>query len=75
MQNHWIKKCEIFQDDNSTGRVGPPLQGVQVKLIDWDEGNYRVTDLPNPRGLFSLLFQFRLGLVVTVVLVAAVAQW
>ena len=40
----------LFQDDNSTGRVGPPLQGVQVRLIDWDEGNYRVTDSPHPRG-------------------------
>jgi hypothetical protein len=40
----------FLQDDNSTGRVGPPLQGVQVKLIDWEEGNYRVTDQPRPRG-------------------------
>ena len=36
-------------DENSTGRTGPPLQGVLVKLIDWDEGNYKVTDNP-PRG-------------------------
>ena len=43
----------LFQDDNSTGRVGPPLQGIQVKLIDWEEGNYRVSDLPNPRGSFE----------------------
>ena len=45
-----LKSGLLFQDDNSTGRVGPPLQGVQVKLIDWEEGNYRVTDLPHPRG-------------------------
>ena len=39
-------------DENSTGRTGPPLQGVLVKLIDWDEGNYKVTDNP-PRGKFQ----------------------
>jgi long-chain acyl-CoA synthetase len=37
-------------DDWSTGSAGPPLQGVMIKLINWDEGNYRVTDQPNPRG-------------------------
>jgi len=42
--------CTIMDsDDNSTSRTGPPLQGVLVKLIDWDEGNYRITDNP-PRG-------------------------
>jgi len=42
--------CTIMDsDENSTGRTGPPLQGVLVKLIDWDEGNYRVSDSP-PRG-------------------------
>jgi long-subunit acyl-CoA synthetase (AMP-forming) len=29
--------CTIMDsDENSTGRTGPPLQGVLVKLIDWD---------------------------------------
>jgi long-chain acyl-CoA synthetase len=37
-------------DDWSTGSAGPPLQGVMIKLINWEEGNYRVTDEPNPRG-------------------------
>jgi hypothetical protein len=37
-------------DDNSTGRVGPPLAGVRLKLVNWEEGNYRVTDKPLPRG-------------------------
>ena len=36
--------------DNSTGAVGPPNQGVHIKLINWEEGNYRVTDQPRPRG-------------------------
>ena len=31
------------------GGVGPPLQGVQIKLINWEEGGYRVTD-SQPRG-------------------------
>ena len=38
------------KDESSTGRVGPPLQGVQVRLVNWDEGNYKVTDEPRPRG-------------------------
>eukprot|EP00095_Tigriopus_kingsejongensis_P000185 maker-scaffold41_size498431-snap-gene-0.11 protein:Tk00185 transcript:maker-scaffold41_size498431-snap-gene-0.11-mRNA-1 annotation:"Long-chain-fatty-acid--CoA ligase " len=37
-------------DELSTGRVGPPLQGVEIKLINWDEGNYTVKDSPRPRG-------------------------
>jgi len=37
-------------DELSTGRVGPPMAGMEVKLINWEEGNYRVTDRPNPRG-------------------------
>jgi len=37
-------------DENSTGRVGPPVQNSKLKLVNWEEGNYRVTDKPNPRG-------------------------
>eukprot|EP00088_Acartia_fossae_P008574 TRINITY_DN14113_c1_g1_i4.p1 TRINITY_DN14113_c1_g1~~TRINITY_DN14113_c1_g1_i4.p1 ORF type:complete len:697 (+),score=216.34 TRINITY_DN14113_c1_g1_i4:275-2092(+) len=37
-------------DENSTGRVGPPVQNTRVKLVNWEEGNYRVTDKPHPRG-------------------------
>merc|ERR1719319_171325 len=33
-----------------TGIVGPPCQGVRLRLINWEEGNYRVTDQPRPRG-------------------------
>merc|ERR1719273_1116163 len=36
--------------DVSTGTVGKPMTGLQVKLVDWEEGNYKVTDRPNPRG-------------------------
>ena len=37
-------------EDRSTGRVGPPMAGVEVKLVSWEEGEYRVTDKPRPRG-------------------------
>ena len=37
-------------DEHSTGRVGPPVQGVNIRLENWEEGNYRVTDRPRPRG-------------------------
>ena len=23
---------------------------MKIKLVNWDEGNYRITDKPNPRG-------------------------
>ncbi|XP_045589614.2 long-chain-fatty-acid--CoA ligase 4 [Procambarus clarkii] len=38
------------EDDTSTGHSGGPNLGVLMKLVDWEEGNYRVTDKPNPRG-------------------------
>ena len=37
-------------DENVTGTVGPPVQGVRIQLVNWEEGNYRVTDQPHPRG-------------------------
>lgn len=30
--------------------AGAPLKGVFIRLVDWEEGNYRVTDKPLPRG-------------------------
>ncbi|KAM7253428.1 hypothetical protein ACFE04_026046 [Oxalis oulophora] len=37
-------------DDLSVGRVGAPLPCSFVKLIDWPEGGYLITDKPMPRG-------------------------
>lgn len=44
--------CATIMDsgDLSTGASGPPLQGVKVRLVNWEEGGYRVTDTPLPRG-------------------------
>ena len=36
--------------DVTTGRTGAPLFGAKVRLVDWDEGGYRPTDKPHPRG-------------------------
>jgi len=36
--------------DLSTGRVGPPLQDVNIRLVSWEEGGYRVTDSEGARG-------------------------
>lgn len=36
--------------DFSVGRTGAPLYGCKVRLVDWEEGGYRPTDKPNPRG-------------------------
>lgn len=32
------------------GITGGPLSCCDIKLVNWDEGNYRVTDRPYPRG-------------------------
>ena len=37
------------EHDHLSGRAGAPLRGVLVKLINWEEGNYKVSDHP-PRG-------------------------
>ncbi|KAH7671182.1 long-chain acyl-CoA synthetase protein [Dioscorea alata] len=37
-------------DDTSVGRVGAPLPCSFIKLIDWPEGGYLITDSPMPRG-------------------------
>ncbi|CAG2111382.1 unnamed protein product [Medioppia subpectinata] len=36
--------------DLSTGRIGSPLNGVQIRLVDWPDGHYRAIDQPRPRG-------------------------
>jgi long-chain acyl-CoA synthetase len=42
--------CVTDRHDMSLGRCGAPSSMVDVRLINWDEGNYRVTDKPYPRG-------------------------
>ena len=39
-----------IEDMASTTKVGPPVQGAQIKLVNWEDGGYKVTDKPNPRG-------------------------
>jgi hypothetical protein len=42
----------MFQN-RTTGRAGAPLLNVHIKLVNWEEGNYRVSDKPYPRGEVS----------------------
>merc|ERR1719334_1730351 len=37
-------------EEHSQGSVGPAVQCVHLRLVNWEEGNYRVTDKPHPRG-------------------------
>ncbi|XP_057953262.1 long chain acyl-CoA synthetase 8 [Malania oleifera] len=37
-------------DDLSVGRVGPPLPCCNAKLVSWEEGGYKTSDKPMPRG-------------------------
>lgn len=36
--------------DRSTGRVGAPTTVCDIRLENWEEAGYRVTDTPHPRG-------------------------
>ncbi|XP_077296277.1 acyl-CoA synthetase long-chain isoform X2 [Arctopsyche grandis] len=36
--------------DRSTGRVGAPNTTCDIKLVNWEEGHYRVTNKPYPQG-------------------------
>lgn len=40
----------MSDDDNRTGVAGAPCLNILLKLIDWEEGNYKTTDKPFPRG-------------------------
>ena len=39
-----------MRDFSTTGKCGAPMPGAHIKLVNWEEGNYRVTDKPHPRG-------------------------
>ena len=32
------------------GLCGGPMRGLEVRLVSWEEGGYRITDRPRPRG-------------------------
>lgn len=40
----------MHYDDMTTGRAGVPATVCDIRLVDWDEGKYRVSDKPFPRG-------------------------
>ncbi|CAH0557572.1 unnamed protein product [Brassicogethes aeneus] len=42
--------CVQYYYDKTFGRVGAPCTICDIKLMNWEEGNYRVTDKPYPRG-------------------------
>jgi len=41
--------CQV-PGELSVGNVGGPMAGMEVRLVDWEEGNYKITDKPLPRG-------------------------
>merc|ERR1719192_477819 len=36
--------------DMNVGKVGAPMAGMEIKLVNWEEGNYLIADSPRPRG-------------------------
>lgn len=45
------------ENDQTLAKVGGPLYGTKVKLVDWPEGGYTIIDSPNPRGEIHLSSQ------------------
>lgn len=45
----------ILVQDMQYGRTGGPLTICDIRLVNWEEGNYRVSNKPYPQVLlFSL---------------------
>jgi len=40
----------MMAGDTTTGKVGAPMAGMEIKMVNWEEGNYRISDSPRPRG-------------------------
>ncbi|XP_018025786.1 long chain acyl-CoA synthetase 9, chloroplastic isoform X3 [Hyalella azteca] len=40
----------MVEEDPTTGHCGGPCLNVFLRLADWEEGNYKSTDKPFPRG-------------------------
>ncbi|CAG2122634.1 unnamed protein product, partial [Medioppia subpectinata] len=40
----------MYADDLTYGSIGIPLEGANMKLVDWADGGYLTKDKPNPRG-------------------------
>lgn len=46
--------CIMDADDASMGRVGAPIPGCFIRLVDWKDGRYCTADKPNPRGEIAI---------------------
>jgi long-chain acyl-CoA synthetase len=46
--------CVSDSADHLLGHVGPPLMGVHLKILDWEEGGYTVKDKQGPRGEIAI---------------------
>ena len=46
----------VFNLDRDTqyGRVGAPLTVSEIRLVNWEEGGYRITNKPYPQVTFCL---------------------
>lgn len=51
-------------NDRSTGRVGPPSSTSEIKLVNWEEGHYRVTNKPFPQGEIIIGGKIHLNLII-----------
>jgi long-chain acyl-CoA synthetase len=45
-----LEFCFYVAFDISVGRAGYPLVSCEIRLVNWEEGQYRNTDKPHPRG-------------------------
>lgn len=41
---------KFFFLSECSGTTGDPMSCCEIKLVNWEEGNYQIKDVPNPRG-------------------------
>lgn len=42
----------VLDRDTQYGRVGAPLTVSEIRLVNWEEGGYRITNKPYPQVSF-----------------------
>jgi long-chain acyl-CoA synthetase len=45
-----FKNLFLIEYDITVGQAGYPLVSCEIRLVDWEDGHYKNTDKPNPRG-------------------------
>ena len=47
--HHWQGEEALVGSGDTVTQVGAPMAGMEIKMVNWEEGNYRISDSPRPR--------------------------